>query len=218
MSSGRWKEISRSAHFSRRSCEDPAGEAAETAAKSRSRFVDVVGAASACKLLIQAEEAKMAAMASKMQQIEAESAESVTESYASPSEEQLNYEHTVEATNALVEEVNKARAEAAAKFSAHKYWQIEDANAYDPSSDAERVRRMNEYRAFLAEQRDKNLKSMKAGVSPVLARQNSELFKAAAKKAQRAEWRQKERDKVSVLLRELAAVDAEIQRLRSQAC
>ena len=92
-----------------------------------------------------------------------------------------------------------------------------DPDAYDPTSPAEQLRRLNEYRAFLAEQRDKNLKSIQAGESPVLARQESTKQNAALEDARRQEWWRKEREKTDELLDKIKAVDAEIARMRGKA-
>ena len=124
----------------------------------------------------------------------------------------------VENTNALVKETERARAEAAAKFQNDKYWEMTaDPDAYDPTSPAEQLRRLNEYRAFLAEQRDKNLRSIQAGESPVLARQESTKEKAATEDTRRQEWWRKEREKTDDLVDKIAAVDAEIARMRGKA-
>ena len=204
--------ISRSSHFSRRD----GSVVEEPPTLTPPRFKDIEGeASSSTKRLIEAEEAKAAAMAHKLEQIEAESMATVKPNQVTPSTDQVEYERMVEKTNAMVKEADQARAEAAANSA--KYWDLtEDPYAYDPTSHAERLRRLNEHRAFLAEQSDKNLKSLRAGKSPVLARQKSEQMKAASDEAKRKAWRQKEKDKANVLLDELAAVDAKITQLRTK--
>lgn len=202
-------------HFSRRAEQPDAKQSATSAEPPDFKHAEVESSSS-CKFL-QDEEAKVAAMSSKMEQLEHESLARVQSLEAPLSAETLEYERVVEKTNALVNEADQARAEAAARFSGAKFWeQAEDPNAYDPTSHEEQLRRLNEHKAFLAEQRDKNLKSLHEGKSPVLARQQSAQLKAEAEEAKREEWRQKEKAKTDVLVEELAAVDAEINRLRAK--
>jgi len=202
-------------HFSRRA-EQPVAKQSATSPELPNFQHAEVQSSSSCKFL-QDEEAKAAAMSSQMEQIEHGSLATVKSLETPPSAEALEHERIVEKTNALVSEAEQARAEAAAKFSGAKFWEepTDDPNAYDPTSHAEQLRRLNEHRAFLAEQRDKNLRSLQEGKSPVLARQQSEQLKAESQEAKREEWRQKEKAKTDALVEELAAVDAKIERLRA---
>jgi hypothetical protein len=210
--------VTLSPHWSRRNDGPAATEAAGVKPRAPPEFKAEVKSASTDSFLA-AEEAKAAAFQRQMQLIEAESAASPTVSKdAPPSTAKLEYEQTVDKTNALIEETDQLRAETRAEYSSGKYWQqTVDPDAYDPTSNAEQLRRLNAHRSFLAEQRDKNIKSLQAGQSPVLARQKSAHAKLVAAEAEKEERRQKEQEEISGLVDELAKVDAEIERLRNQA-